>query len=92
MLRRPISESLQTIWTLPIYHTIRSLLGARCEGQGRKDSRWPPAAGRRVHRDAGTASAADGQAGARELSGFFRPSGWSGPQAPPALEINRRSD
>jgi hypothetical protein len=59
--------------------------GGGCEGQGRKDPRWPPVAGRRVHRDAGAASAADGQAGARELSGSFRPSGWSG-HAPPALE------
>jgi hypothetical protein len=64
----------------------RSILRARCEGQGRKDSRWPPAAGRRVYRDAGTASAADGQAGARELSGFFCPGGSSGLQAPRALE------
>ena len=59
--------------------------GGGCEGQGRKDPRWPPVARRRVHRDAGTASAADGQAGAREFSGSFRPSGWSG-QASPALE------
>jgi hypothetical protein len=52
--------------------------GGGCEGQGRSDSRWPPVARRRVHRDAGTASAADGQAGARELWGSFRPSRRSG--------------
>jgi hypothetical protein len=60
--------------------------GGGREGQGRTDSRGSSVAGRRVHRDAGTASAADGQAGARELSGSFRPRGWSGLQAPPALE------
>jgi hypothetical protein len=27
MLRRPVNEPLQTIWTLPIYHTIETILG-----------------------------------------------------------------